>query len=182
MARTTHQLIHGPEAATFLDAFLPAYEEVYAEPPYQEGPREVAEFIERFQRQAHRPGFRLVLAREGDEVVGFAFGYRLQADTTWWNGLLTPLPQELTRETGERTFAVIELAVRKPWRRRGIAGAIHTRLLDGLGVQRVTLTMRPEPEAAPAQRAYQAWGYVKVGRSRPWDEAPVYDAMVLELR
>lgn len=181
MAEVTYQRIHGPEAAGLLDAFLPAYEEVYVEPPYSEGPREVAEFIERFHRQARRPGFRLVLAREREEVVGFAFGYRLPADTLWWNGLLTPLPEQFTRETGERTFAIIELAVRKPWRRRGIAAALHSRLIDDLGVERITLTMRPEPEAAPAQRAYQAWGYVKVGQSQPWDEAPVYDSMVLGL-
>ncbi|MEU3351019.1 GNAT family N-acetyltransferase [Streptomyces sp. NPDC037389] len=183
MAEVTYERSYGPGAATLLDGFLPAYEEVYVEAPYSEGPREVAEFIELFQRQALRPGFRLILARDDDEVVGFAFGYRLPADTSWWNGMLTPLPsQDFTRETGERTFTIIELAVRKPWRRRGIADALHTRLVDGLGVERVTLTMRPEPEAAPAQRAYEAWGYVKVGRTRPWDEAPVYDAMVLGLR
>ncbi|MDT0452143.1 GNAT family N-acetyltransferase [Streptomyces hesseae] len=182
MAETTYQRSDGPEAAALLDGFLPAYEEVYVEAPYNEGPREVAEFIERFQRQALRPGFRLLLARDDDEVVGFAFGYRLPADTSWWNGMFTPLPEEFTRETGERTFAIIELAVRKPRRRRGIARALHARLVDGLGVERVALTMRPEPEAAPAQRAYEAWGYVKVGRTQPWDEAPVYDAMVLGLR
>jgi predicted GNAT superfamily acetyltransferase len=72
--------------------------------------------------------------------------------------------------------------VHKPWRRRGVARRLHAELLAGLTVERVTLTMRPEPEAAPAQAAYAAWGYVKVGQSQPWDEAPVYDAMVLDLR
>jgi hypothetical protein len=42
--------------------------------------------------------------------------------------------------------------------------------------------MRPEPQAAPAQSAYAAWGYRKIGQSHPWDEAPVYDAMMLDLR
>ncbi|MEV4740456.1 GNAT family N-acetyltransferase [Streptomyces sp. NPDC049555] len=181
MTEVTYQRTDGPQAAGQLDAFLSAYEEVYVEPPYCEGPRDVAEFLERFRRQARRPGFRLVLARAGEEVVGFTFGYRLPADTTWWNGLLDPLPQDFTRETGHRTFAVIELAVRKPWRRRGIAATLHAHLIDGAGVERITLTMRPEPEAAPAQCAYRAWGYAKVGRSQPWDEAPVYDAMVLRL-
>jgi len=56
------------------------------------------------------------------------------------------------------------------------------RLLEGLDVERVTLTMRPEPEAAPAQAAYAAWGYRKVGVSHPWEDAPYYDCMVRKLR
>jgi GNAT superfamily N-acetyltransferase len=181
MGEVTLQRFDGSQAAEQLDAFLSAYEEVYVEPPYCEGPRDVAEFIERFHQQVKRPGFRLVVARDAGEVVGFAFGFRLPPDTGWWEGLLQSLPEEFTRETGERTFAVIELAVRKLWRRQGVARRLHAELLDGLDVERVTLTMRPEPEAAPAQLAYASWGYVKVGQSQPWDEAPVYDAMVLNL-
>lgn len=183
MAEVTYERYEGPEAAGQLDAFLPAYEEVYAEPPYCEGPSDVAEFIEHYAQQIRsRPGFRLVLARERGQVVGFGYGYRLPADTGWWGNLLESVPEEFARETDERTFAVIELAVRKPWRRQGVAAGLHARLLDGLAVERVTLTVRPEPEAAPARAAYAAWGYRKVGRSHPWPEAPIYDCMVLGLR
>jgi GNAT superfamily N-acetyltransferase len=172
----------GLEAGDQLDEILPLYEEIYAEPPYCEGPREVGDFLDRFRKELNLPGFRLVTAREEGHSVGFTFGFRLSPDTSWWDGLLQPRPAEFTRETGERTFVIIELAVRKPWRRQGIARRLHAELLDGLDVERVTLTMRPEPEAAPAQAAYASWGYVKVGQSQPWDEAPVYDAMVLNLR
>lgn len=178
----TVELTEGAGAAARIDDFLSAYEEVYVEPPYCEGPREVAEFIERFGRQAQRSGFRLAVARDGGEVVGFSFGYLLPADTKWWEGQLRLLPAEFTAESGERTFVIIELAVRKPWRRRGVAAKLHSALIDGLRVERITLTMRPEPEAAPAQSAYAAWGYRKVGQSQPWDEAPVYDSMILDLQ
>ncbi|WP_327189323.1 GNAT family N-acetyltransferase [Streptomyces xinghaiensis] len=181
MREVTFERYAGQEAAGQLDAFLPAYEEVYAEPPYCEGPQDVAEFADRYRTQTGRPGMRLVLARDAEEVVGFTFGYLLPPDTGWWKNLLEPLPAEFTRESGERTFVIIELAVRKPWRRRGIAAGLHRVLLDGLGAERVTLTMRPEPEAAPAQSAYAAWGYRKVGVSHPWEDAPYYDAMVLDL-
>ncbi|WP_053700516.1 GNAT family N-acetyltransferase [Streptomyces sp. NRRL F-5755] len=177
----TFQRYEGQEAAQQLDAFLPAYEEVYAEPPYCETPRDVKDFIERYQVQTQRPGMRLVLARDDDEVVGFAFGYLLAADTRWWQNLQKPLPEDFTREDGHRTYVIIELAVRSPWRRRGIAAGLHAHLLDGLDAERVTLTVRPEPEAAPAQAAYAAWGYRTVGVSHPWEDAPYYDAMVLEL-
>lgn len=182
MAEVTYERFDGQQtAAAQLDAFLPTYEEVYAEPPYSEGPSDVAAFIDSFLIHVQRPGMRLVLARDGDEVVGFAYGYLLAPDTAWWSNIQEPLPEDFTREDGARTWVILELAVRKPWRRRGIAARLHAELLDGLGVERVTLTVRPEPEAAAAQSAYATWGYRRVGLSHPWEEAPFYDAMVLKL-
>ncbi|WBB64160.1 GNAT family N-acetyltransferase [Streptomyces sp. WMMC500] len=181
MAEVTVQRYDGPDAAGMCEAFLPAYREVYAEPPYREGPDDVAEFVEMFARQATRPGFRVALARDGAELVGFTYGFCLPEDTGWWHNLLAPAPAEFTAESGWRTFAVIELAVRRPWRRGGVARRLHAALLAGLPVERVTLTVRPEPEAAPARAAYTRWGYRRVGRSQPGDDSPVYDAMVLDL-
>lgn len=182
MAEVTVQRYDGPEAARMLGAFLPAYREIYVEPPYCESPQDCVDFTEMFAIQSERPVFRVALAQDAGEVVGFAYGFCLPPDTGWWRNLLTPAPAEFTAEDGQRTFAVIELAVRRPWRRLGIARRLHAALLEGLEGERVTLTVRPEPEAAPAQAAYGAWGYRKLGKSQPGDDAPVYDAMVLQLR
>jgi ribosomal protein S18 acetylase RimI-like enzyme len=171
----------GARAVAQLDAILPVYEQVYAEPPYFEGPQDVAEFLDHFGQQARRPGFRLVTAQSGGEVIGFAFGYLLPANTQWWAGLQKPLAAEFTSETGNRTFAIIELAVRAPYRRLGVGTRLHAALLDRLTAERVTLTVRPEPQVAPARRAYAAWGYRKVGEIRPWEGAPLYNSMVLDL-
>jgi len=127
-----YERYEGQEAAR-LDVFLPAYQEVYAEPPYGEGPDDIADFIETHRTQAWRPGVSPVLARDGDEVAGFAFGYLLPAGTRWWSNLQEPLPEDFTREDGTRTYVVIELAVRRAWRRLGIAAGLHARLLDGAG-------------------------------------------------
>ncbi|MFF8592701.1 GNAT family N-acetyltransferase [Streptomyces sp. NPDC015220] len=173
----------GPAPAGRLDAFLRAYAEVYADPPYLEGCREVAEFIDRYQVHARRPGMRLIIARVGEEAVGFTYGYFLAPDTRWWHNLQdVTLPEPYMREDGHRSFAIIELAVRKAWRRRGIAAGLHDRLLDGVDAERVTLTVRPEPEADPARDAYLAWGYHKIGISHPWEDAPLYECMIRELR
>ncbi|MEU2393630.1 GNAT family N-acetyltransferase [Streptomyces sp. NPDC007369] len=181
MSEVTYERFDGQEAAGALDVFLPAYEEVYAEPPYSEGPSDVAQFIDHYLRHVQRAGMRLVVARDGADVIGFTYGYLLPADTGWWSNVDRELPADFTREDGARTWVILELAVRKPWRRRGIAAALHAALLDGLGVERVTLTVRPEPEAAPARMAYAAWGYQAVGTSHPWEGAPFYKAMVLEV-
>ncbi|MFH8500132.1 hypothetical protein [Streptomyces coeruleorubidus] len=52
-------------------------------------------------------------------------------------------------------------------------------LLDGAGVERVVLNVHPESGAA--QAAYRAWGYRKVGETRPWKGADAHDVMVLGL-
>ncbi|MFI2030530.1 GNAT family N-acetyltransferase [Streptomyces buecherae] len=178
----TYDRYEGGEAVTALDAFIAAYEEVYAEPPYREEPSDVAIFIEHYQVHCQRPGMRLVLARDDEEVVGFAYGYLLAPDTRWWKNVLeVELSAEFARETDDRTWVIIELAVRKAWRRRGIAAGLHARLLEGISAERVTLTVRPEPEAAPARSAYATWGYRRIGKSQPWEDAPYYDTMLLEL-
>jgi GNAT superfamily N-acetyltransferase len=163
-----------------LTIVLPIYEEVYAQPPYREGPRELAEFADRYRQHEQRPGFRLVLADHGETVVGFAYGYALRPEYPWWSGLLEPMPPEFTREDGRRTFAILELAVCAPWRGRGVASGLHALLLKGVRARRITLMVRPEPEAAAARTAYAAWGYRRIGSSRSHPQAPVYDAMLLD--
>lgn len=168
--------------AETLDMILPAYEEIYAEPPYLEGARDIADFIDRYQRQVtDYAGFRIAIASDDDSVIGFAFGFLLPPDSSWWDAALSPLPSDFTRETGQRTFVVIELAVRKRWRRQGIAKRLHAELLSGLDIERVTLTVRPEIEAEAAQTAYRSWGYRQICRSRPWSEAPLYDLLILPI-
>lgn len=163
-----------------VDLVLPVYAEVYAEPPYFEGEAEVADFARAWPGRVAAPGFRLIVARSDDRPVGFTFGHELTPNTRWWSGVLEPLPAELTAEWPGRTFAVIELAVLADHRRQGLASRLHRELLDGVGAERVTLSVRPEPEAAPARAAYAKWGYRKVGRSRPAPGMPVYDVMVLD--
>ncbi|MGW4026440.1 GNAT family N-acetyltransferase [Streptomyces sp. NPDC005009] len=171
----------GLECAVRLDVVLPMYKEVWAEPPYREGTKEIADFVDRFAQEIRLPRARLVVARCGGLPVGYAFGYPLPPDTGWWKAMDEETTAEFAAENGERTLGIVELAVRTGWRRQGVAARMHTRLLEGLGVERVTLAMRPDPEAAPAHAAYAAWGYRQVGRWRPAEDEPVSHIMLLTL-
>ncbi|WP_308272453.1 hypothetical protein [Kitasatospora sp. SUK 42] len=109
---------------------------MFAESPYFEGPGDLAGFLEGYEAFRTMPGFRLVLARSGPALVGFAFGVLLQSDSRWWHGLL-----------------------------------------EGAGVEHVTLAVRPEARAA--MRMYEALGYRELGDKDPAREgAPVYRYMV----
>jgi GNAT superfamily N-acetyltransferase len=157
------------------------YKEIWVEPPYCEGTKEIADFVDRFAQEVRLHRARLVLARCGETPVGYAFGYPLPPDTGWWKAMDGETTAEFVAETGERTLGIVELAVRATWRRQGVAAQLHAHLQEGLGIERVTLAMRPEPEAAPAHAAYAAWGYRQVGSWRPADDAPASHIMLLPL-
>ncbi|MBE8477517.1 GNAT family N-acetyltransferase [Streptomyces justiciae] len=171
----------GLECAGQLDLVLPMYKEIWVEPPYCEGAKELAEFLDRFAQEVFLPRARLVVARCGGLPIGYAFGYPLPSDTGWWKAMDEETTPEFAAETGKRTLGIVELAVRAPWRRQGVAARLHDHLQADLGVERVTLAMRTEPEAAPAHATYAAWGYRQVGHWRQADDGPVSHVMLLNL-
>ena len=137
-------------------------------------------FAERFRVLRRQPGFVLAEARHGGYLVGYAFGMPLRPSTSWWRQLTTPLPDEAIAEHPGRTFALVELLVRAPWRRQGIAGALHNLILEHRPEERATLTLRPT--AGPAQQAFRKWGWRKLARTR--DDGPgslVADVLVTTL-
>lgn len=172
--------VHGADTSLGqLDVVSELYAEVYAEAPYYEGSADVEDFRSGWPRRVDQPNFRLVIAHRMGEPVGFGFGHELRVQTRWWDGALAALPDKITTEWLGRTFAIIELAVRRPYRRRGVARQLHTHLTAGLSEERMTLLVRPD---APApQRAYLSWGYQQVGQIQPFPDGPVYDAMIKSL-
>lgn len=126
------------------------------------------------------PGWAMVTASVGDELVGYVYGFPPQAADRSWAGLVTPLPAEYIREDGRRSFDLCELLVRRAWRRRHIATALHDEILRDRPEERANLLV--EPDNAPAQAAYAKWGWRKVGELRPPRErAPLFDVLILPL-
>jgi len=175
----TFQLLDGPQAAAHADELQALHAEVYADPPYRRDD-DAALFADRFRVQRRQPGFVLAEARHGGYLVGYASGMPLRGSTSWWRALTTPLPDEVTAEHPGRTFALVELLVRAPWRRQGIAHALHDLLLRNRPEERATLTVWPT--ATAAQNAFQKWGWRKVARTHdPRHGQPVSDVLVTVL-
>ncbi|MBB1252681.1 GNAT family N-acetyltransferase [Streptomyces alkaliterrae] len=176
--------LDGPATARAEAAFRQVYAETFAEPPYRETPETIAGAFSDFTEQTRAPGFRSALAATGGlraadpEPVGIAFGRSLAADDAWWDRLLQPAPADLAHEDGRRTFALLELAVRAPWRGRGVARRLHETLLADVPAERVLLNVRTD--ADPARAAYAAWGYRPVGAIRG-DDGARYTMMLLPL-
>lgn len=139
-------------------------------------------FDERLTSYAARNGWTAVLGWENNEPVGFCFGVTLAPDSLWWNSTTPPLSAEFTHETGQRTVALNEIVVRKPWRGRGIAWQLHEAWLTQRPEERVTLLVNPKAGDGRVQALYEAWGYRKVGDQQPFSDSPVFAAMVRPVR
>lgn len=173
-------MLDGGQALKHVDELRDLYSEVYCDPPYEWGAEHADLFVERLYVQARQPGFALVEARSGQDLVGIAFGVTLQPTTPWWQHLLAPLPEHITEERPGRTFALAELLVRRPWRCQHIAQTMHDLLLKDRPEERATLTVLPAAE--PAQRAYAKWGWRVVAQKRnPLPGSPVFDVLVKTL-
>jgi ribosomal protein S18 acetylase RimI-like enzyme len=136
----------------------------------------------RTSRQAGSPGFGTVIAQISGRIVGFIYGFSLAQDTNWWNGL-KPAPQPgFTRETGSRTCAVIDLAVRPTHRGQGLARRLMTDFLNSRAEERATLATNPRERTVQAM--YERWGWHKVGAT-PGGEHETeteFDLYVISLR
>ncbi|MFJ8577939.1 GNAT family N-acetyltransferase [Micromonospora sp. NPDC093277] len=136
-------------------------------------------YWDRLVAYAGRDGFRAVVGDFDGALVGYALGYTLPAESPWWGGLLSNVDARTLVETGDRTFALNEIMVRERWRRRGIARRLHDALIKQVTAERATLLVLPDNVAA--QAAYRGWGWQKLGELQPFHDAPVYDAMILNL-
>ncbi|MFG1920357.1 GNAT family N-acetyltransferase [Cryptosporangium sp. NPDC048952] len=165
-------------AQAIQDDLFALYAQIYADqlsdPFYS-----VERFAERFAGHSGRTGFELVAGRIDGALIGYAYGGPLPPRTQWWNGLREAVPAEQTEEDGRRTFALNEIMVTRDWRRRGIARTLHDALLADRPEHRATLLV--DPGNTPARTAYLSWGWQLFGHLQPFPDAPVYDALVVDL-
>lgn len=158
---------------------LEVYAEIYADRLREEFHR-VERFDERLGWNAEVPGFGAVVGYLGDRPIGYAYGCTLQPNTRWWAGLRTPVASDVITETGSRSFALSELMVVHEVRGTGVARRIHDALLRERSEERVTLLV--ERDHPGVRRLYESWGYQWLGEALPFPDAPLYDALVMQLR
>jgi hypothetical protein len=176
----TYELLGREQAAGHAGEITTLAAEVYADQPFCWDEARTDRFARRFMVQLRQPGFALVEARSGDYLIGVAFGLPLRPSTDWWRHLTTSLPTDTTAEHLGRSFAVIGLLVRAPWRRQFIGTTLHDEILSKRTEERALATV--PPTATAAQRASQSWGWQKIARTREPDPgSPVLDVVMRAL-
>jgi ribosomal protein S18 acetylase RimI-like enzyme len=154
-----------------VEAVAPEVVEVYREafggPPYWEDEESVWRFAhEVLPHHAERRDFRLALARQRGEVVGFGYGYTGEPGQWWHDWVRAELGPARAAEWGG-AFELVELAVRPADQGRGIGGRLHDALLAGLRQSAAVLSTLDAD--TPARELYRRRGWVTLleGLGRP---------------
>lgn len=139
-----------------IDDVLCLFAEVFAEPPYNEGPEHVEQFRRGYKREARKPGFSFIAALDGDKLVGMAYGYTMPEGEWWRNATVAPPPEV---KDGPK-LCIMEWAVLPTCRGSGIGRALMDALLAGRSEAWATLNANP---AAAARDIYLSWGWKQMG-------------------
>lgn len=163
---------YGPEIADRIDEVLSLFAEVFAEPPYNEGPEHVEQFRRAFKKETKKPGFTFIGAEDG-VLVGMAYGYTMPPDE-WWRRATVEPPEEIKAAP---KFTVMEWAVRPDYRGQGIGNRLMDELLVDRAEPWATLNANPE---AKARDLYVAAGWEQLGRVEN-KLFPDMDVLILDL-
>jgi ribosomal protein S18 acetylase RimI-like enzyme len=166
-----------------LIAISQLYADAFAEPPYDEDPaRSLVEFPERVRRYAEeKPEFRLLLATEHGELLGFVLGTGIGPGDWWWDRLNETLSeQHRALWLEQRQFAIAELVVKAPVRRSGVGRALMNDVLADLPYDSALLACYPD--AVAPQRLYTSLGWTVIDPHARVSEAHPTQIMGIRLR
>ena len=105
-----------------------------------------------------RDDFVFLIAREADEVVGFAYGYT-GSEGQWWTDRVSRALTVAQREEwiDPAHFEIVELHVRPAQQRRGIGSALLAQLLTRQPHDRVLLSTQTGSRKARGFYAKNGW-------------------------
>jgi ribosomal protein S18 acetylase RimI-like enzyme len=124
-------------------------------------------------RHVTRDGFRFFGAFAEERLVGFVYGYHGAPGQWWHDRVAAALGLEGTeRWLPPGHFEFTELHVRAEFRRRGIGGSLHDRVLDGVDSPTAVLSTQTDNEPALALYRARGWRvivpFLDFGSGRPF--------------
>jgi ribosomal protein S18 acetylase RimI-like enzyme len=152
-------------AGSLTDQICRLYDTVFSAPPFVWSPNDSDDHRRMLMDLLADETFAILIAREGRELVGFAYGHRLPVAHGWWSGFPTPLPKQFTAEREGRTFTLTDFGVDRRYRGRGIGRQLHDTLLSSRMEERAVLSV--QPTALDTKEIYVHLGWQHVGRKGP---------------
>jgi GNAT superfamily N-acetyltransferase len=124
----------------FKQMLIDVHADAYAEAMDDEFNQRFPWFVDHWSGMS---GFTCVVAFDGDEPTGFAYGAPLQPGREWWRST------DFKPNNGyTATYAVSEVMVRPKWRKQGISDRLHEALLEDVR----DLGLRKGGQAAAVRR------------------------------
>ena len=164
VAMTDLARLDGPGTAAVADRLVEVYRAAMGAAPFHETEVEAGFFADELAGELEEPGFRCWLASDGDQVVGFAYGYETpEVPPEGWSGLVREaVGPDAAERWLEGQFAVVWIAVRPDRRGRGLGRDLLERLLAGAGTERAWLITHDLD--TPARGLYRSLGFQELGR------------------
>lgn len=119
---------------------------------------------ELFLPHAERDDYRLVLAEDGGDLIGFAWGYRGRRGQFWSDLVAEHLPEVADAWVGDH-FEFVELGVSRDACGAGVGSRLHDALLEG--VEGRCLLSTDADDSDPAARLYRRAGWQSLGLLNP---------------
>ena len=150
------RVVDRDEAELYQPGVLGVWEQAFG--PVEDAP-EWSESI--WDRHRFRADYRLAVAEEVGDVVGFAWGYTGELGQYWPDLVGTRLGALASGWVGGH-FEFVELAVAPRAQRRGLGGRLHDALVAGVPHDRALLGTSADP-TDPAVALYRRRGWRQIG-------------------
>ena len=151
----TFETLSGAEASEHRDEVLGVWSVVFGRVNDPD-----AWAVSPWDRHRSRAGYRLVLAREDERLIGFAWGHTGQRGQYWSDFITRELGPSVDGWVGGH-FEFVELAVIPSARGRGVGARLHDALLSNLDHPRALLATSDSP-SDPAVLLYSSRGWVSL--------------------
>lgn len=169
-------------AAEAYDAVCALFASVFGAPPLNRPAETLGHQRDNLRSLMAEPSFGMATAWDGDVLVGFAYGYARGSDSRWWERLLTPVADEVTREWDGRTFLIIDMAVAHQYQGQGIGRRLLDTLLAARLEERASLSVVPDNDRAHGFYRHLGWQHVGRVKGAPHHTAPFFDIYLRNLR
>lgn len=169
-------------AAEAYDAVCALFASVFGAPPLSRPPETLAHQRDSLRSLMAEPSFGMATAWDGDVLVGFAYGYGLKSGSRWWDDMLEPVADEVTREWDGRTFVVIDMGVAYQRQGQGIGRLLLDTLLAARLEERASLSVVPDNDRAHGFYRHLGWQHIGRVKGAPNHTAPFFDIYLLNLR
>ncbi len=114
-----------------------------------------------WSRHRARDGFDLLIARDGDDLVGLVWGYVGGRGQYWTDLAVASLPHAVAEAWLGGHFEVVELIVNPAYRRRGVGRALLGEILARSSKARAVLSV--DDDNVAAQSLYESMGWEVLG-------------------
>lgn len=176
-------MVESPASAIVAyEAVCALFASVFGAPPLSRPPETLAHQRDSLQSLMTEPSFGIATAWDDDALIGFAYGYARSSDSRWWDRLLTPVAEEVTREWDGRTFLVIDMGVARARQGEGIGRRLLDTLLAARPEERASLSVVPDNERAHGFYRHLGWQLVGRVKGAPNHAAPFFDIYLRDLR